>query len=181
MKTKTEQTQYDEHQARQALRASITKGLQDANPHLTPGQSCVIAAKNIRIELKKAFPKVKFSVRSESFSGGNAIRVSWVDGPTAAQVEEITSKYRAGRFDGMTDCYDYEFSFWCEAFGDAKYISSSRTVSDELVERALCELKNKYGAIDGEACPTVEAYRNGNLWGSPWQRLVNLAVTDTAF
>lgn len=178
MKTKTEQTQYTEYQSRQALRASIAKGLQDANPHLVPGQSCVIAAKNIRVELKKAFPKVKFSVKSESFAGGNAIRVNWEDGPTSAQVEEITSKYKAGTFDGMTDCYNYQFSYWSEAFGNAKYITTSRTVSDELVERALTALKAKYGTIDGEACPTVTDYRNGSLYGSPWQRLVNLAVTD---
>lgn len=177
MKTK-DQTQYTEYQARQSMRASIAKGLQDANPHLVPGQSCVIAAKNIRIELKAAFKCVKFSVKSESFSGGNAIRVSWVDGPTVAQVEEITSKYRAGCFDGMTDCYEYEFSYWGEAFGDAKYISASRSVSDELVERVLAALAEKYGTIDGEACPSVEAYRNGSLYGSPWQRLVSLAITD---
>lgn len=120
MKAKTaQQTQYDEYLARKAMRATIAKGLQDANPHLVPGQSCVIAAKNVRIELKAAFKGVKFFVKSESFSGGNAIRVSWTDGPTDAQVEEITNKYRAGRFDGMTDCYDYEFSYWTEAFGDA--------------------------------------------------------------
>lgn len=170
--------QHANHQARQSMRASIAKGLQSANPHLIPGQTCVVAAKNIRVELKKAFPKVKFSVKSESFSGGNAIRVSWTDGPTSAQVEEVADKYRAGRFDGMTDCYDYEFSFWCEAFGDAKYISTRREVTNQLVERVLAALAEKYGAIDDEPCPTVEAYRNGSLYGSPWQRLVNLAVTD---
>lgn len=177
MKTK-DQTQYTEYQARQSMRASIARGLQDANPHLTPGQTCVVAAKNIRVELKKAFPKVKFSVRSESFAGGNAIRVSWSDGPTVAQVEEITGKYKAGSFDGMTDCYNYEFSYWSEAFGDAKYISSSRTVSDELVERVLAELKAKYGTIDGEECPTLAAYKNGDTWNTPWHSVVRLAMVD---
>lgn len=172
------QKQYDEYQARQAMRTTIARGLQDANPHLVPGQSCVIAAKNIRIELKAAFKGVKFSIKSESFSGGNAIRASWTDGPTVAQVEEITGRYKAGSFDGMTDCYDYEFSYWAEAFGDAKYISSSRTVSDELAERVLTNLKNQYGTIDGEECPTLAQYRNGEVWNSPWQRQIQLAMTD---
>lgn len=172
------QKQYDEYLARKAMRVTIAKGLHDANPHLVPGQTCVVAAKNIRIELKAAFKGVKFSVKSESFSGGNAIRVNWTDGPTVAQVEEITGKYKAGSFDGMTDCYDYEFSYWTEAFGDAKYISSSREVSDELVERVLGELKNQYGTMDGEACPTLQDYRNGKIWNSPWQRMIQLAITD---
>lgn len=179
MKTKTEQTRYTEYQARQAMRATITKGLQEANPHLVPGLSCVVAAKNIRIELKVAFKGgVKFSVKSESFSGGNAIRVSWTDGPTVSQVEEITGKYRAGSFDGSTDCYDYEFSYWTEAFGDAKYISSSRTVSDELASRVLGELKAKYGTMDGEECPTLAAYKNGDTGDTPWHRVVRLAMVD---
>lgn len=177
MKTK-QQTQYDDYLARQAMRASIAKGLQDANPHLVAGQTCVIAAKNIRIELKAAFKGVKFSVKSESFSGGNAIRVNWTNGPTVAQVEEITNKYKAGTFDGMTDCYNYEFSYWTEAFGDAKFITASRDVSDALVERVLAALAARYGTMDGQPCPTLHDYRNGNLWGSPWQRIISLAITD---
>lgn len=172
------QKQYEDYQARQAMRATIAKGLQDANPHLVPGQSCVIAAKNIRIELNAAFKGVKFSVKSESFSMGNAIRVSWTDGPTDAQVDEITGKYKAGSFDGMTDCYDYEFSYWTEAFGDAKYISTSRTVSDELAGRVLAALKEQYGTMDGEECPCVEDYRNGNLFDSPWRQIVRDAMRD---
>lgn len=175
-----QQQQYDEYLARLATRKTVAKGLQDANPHLVAGQTCVIAAKNIRIELKAAFKGVKFSVKSESFAGGNAIRVSWTDGPTVAQVEEITNKYRAGRFDGMTDSYDYEFSYWTEAFGDAKYISSNREYSDAFINRVLAELITKYGTIDGEACPSLEDYRNGNMCCSPWLRIVNLALTDAA-
>jgi hypothetical protein len=43
--------------------------------------SAKLAASNIRAELKKAFPGVKFSVRSETFSGGDSIDVKWMDGP----------------------------------------------------------------------------------------------------
>ena len=52
------------------------------------------AAKNMKQELKRAFPHVKFSVRSESFSMGNPIRVEWDNGPATKTVDAITNKYQ---------------------------------------------------------------------------------------
>lgn len=130
-------------------RQFAAEALKQTHPYLIPvsekNNSLVAAAKNIRIELARAFPGIKFSVRSERFSMGDAIRVSWTDGPTTAQVEEITSWYTAGDFDGMTDCYNYRKDHaWSDAFGDAKYISTSRELSDDLVQRALDYLWDKY-------------------------------------
>lgn len=98
--------------------------LRKAYPHLIEGA----AAKNIRIELKQAFPKIKFSVRAKSFSGGNDINISWTDGPTKKQVEAIANKYEAGSFDGMTDSYNYNHSPWTEVFGSSKYIFCNRQI-----------------------------------------------------
>lgn len=66
-----------------------------------------IVAKMIRNDLKKNFPKTKFSVRSESYSGGGNINVDWIDGPTKKQVEEIIGKYESKGFDGMIDLAYY--------------------------------------------------------------------------
>ena len=44
-------------------------------------------AKIIRQELAKAFPGIKFSVKSKSYSGGSSIDVGWTDGPTPKMVE----------------------------------------------------------------------------------------------
>lgn len=63
------------------------------------------AAKAIRADLKKAFPKTKFSVTSESYSMGNSVWVRWVDGPTRESVHKIACKYQEGHFDGMDDSY----------------------------------------------------------------------------
>jgi len=38
-----------------------------------------LVASNLRIEFKKAFPGVKFSVRKEHFG---CVRIAWTDGPT---------------------------------------------------------------------------------------------------
>jgi hypothetical protein len=52
-------------------------------------------AKQIRVELKKAFPGTKFSVRSKNYSGGSSIRVEWTDGPTTKAVAAIANQYES--------------------------------------------------------------------------------------
>lgn len=42
--------------------------------------SCAETAKLVRQSLKEAFPKVKFSVKSSTYSGGASIRAYWLDG-----------------------------------------------------------------------------------------------------
>lgn len=59
----------------------------------------------IREELKKTFPGVTFRVRSDNFSMGDSVDISWQDGPTAEMVEDVTNKYQYGHFDGMQDMY----------------------------------------------------------------------------
>ena len=68
-------------------------------------------AKLIRKALAKAYPSVKFSVRSKKYAGGASIYVSWMDGPTTSQVDAITSQYQSARFDGSID-YGYSVTHW---------------------------------------------------------------------
>lgn len=60
-------------------------------------------AKLIRAELKKSFPRTKFSVRGHKYAGGASIDIHWDLGPTSAAVDAIVGKYRGADFDGMTD------------------------------------------------------------------------------
>ena len=46
-------------------------------------------AKLVRKALKKAFPGMKFSVRSSNYANGSSIDVSWTDGPTMKAVDEV--------------------------------------------------------------------------------------------
>lgn len=145
---------------------SEVKELQAKYPYLIPVgkfNSRVTAAKNIRIELARAFPGVKFYVRSDRFSGGDSIDVGWTDGPTSEKVRGIIEKYQPGWFDGMTDIYNYTPSAWTTAFGQAKYVSSCRSYSDAVIESVIEQEKEKYGAFDA---PTVEGYRNGGSWNT---------------
>ena len=68
-------------------------------PRYTPAKkpreytNVVDDAKNIRKDLKKAFPGYKFSVRSDRYSMGSSIDVMWVDGPATKAVEKIIDQY----------------------------------------------------------------------------------------
>lgn len=171
-------------ETKQVLRTTEAQKLRASHPELVPSGSgasaCVTAAKNIRIELKRAFPGIKFSVKSSSYWMGNSIDVAWTDGPTTKQVDAIIHKYSSGSFDGMTDCYNYESSVWTDAFGSSKYVHSNRHYSDALIVSVLASLEQKYGTFDGAVIPTLEEYKSGASHRSPWDRTVNLALCDTA-
>lgn len=101
------------------------------------------AAALIRKELKSAFPNVKFSVRSQTYSGGDAVYVSYTDGPVQADVQKITGKYQMGHFDGMIDLYEYDNTR--DDIPQAKHVMVTRSWSEEVKN----ELVAKYEKIDG--------------------------------
>jgi hypothetical protein len=72
--------------------------------------SVVETAKMIRTALREAFPGVRFSVRSSSYSMGASINISYTDGPTNAQVRAITGNFEGSYFDGMTDYKGLNYS-----------------------------------------------------------------------
>lgn len=98
-------------------------------------------AKAIRADLKAAFPGIKFSVRSESYSGGDSVRISWVDGPAYEAVDSIGQKYRAGNFDGMTDCYNYRKDAPAVS---VSYVFSNREISNAVSVAAVAQLRAEF-------------------------------------
>lgn len=107
--------------------------------------TAALASKNIKRELQRAFPGVKFSVRSSVFSMGDSVSVSWSEGPTTYEVDAIIGKYKEGHFNGMEDLYEYDSDrTWTKKYGGAKYVNGSRKTSDELstaIGQALCEIQ----------------------------------------
>lgn len=86
-----------------------------------------LAAANIRLELKAAFPGVKFSVKSENYSMGSSVNIYWTGGPAVEDVKKISNKYEYGSFDSMNDIYEYTGDRkFTETFGGAKYIFENR-------------------------------------------------------
>lgn len=116
------------------------------------------AAKNIRIELKREFPGIRFSVRSRY----DSVNVRWTDGPTAAQVKTVIDKYEEGSFNGMEDIYEYDKTPFTEAFGGCRYVSEYRDHSDKAVAAAIKKVFKEYaGNLEGIDQPSVEDFRQG--------------------
>ena len=89
-------------------------------------------AKEIRKELKSKFPTTKFSITSDSYSGGNSVRIEWEDGHTCESVENIVEKYQLGRFDGMTDSYTYDNRM--SDIPQVKYVQFQRLFSENIYD-----------------------------------------------
>lgn len=108
----------------------------------------------IRQELKAAFPSVKFSVRSKSYSGGSSINVSWTDGPTGQEVDRVAGQFAGATFDGMIDLKSYhESNYRGERvrFG-ADFVFTNRKVSADLLKRAVVYANRKHGwSVDADA------------------------------
>ena len=136
--------------AKSADRAARRRALPKEFPWLTvmeaSGKSShALGGLNLKTELTRAFPGIRFSVKSESYSGGSSLRVSWQFGPTTAQVQPFADKYKEGSFDGMTDSYHHNHeNVWPSVFGGACHVFTSRTWPDDFygeVGRALCQLQ----------------------------------------
>ncbi|MEL7265544.1 MAG: LPD29 domain-containing protein [Planctomycetota bacterium] len=132
------------------------------NPHLTPlddsnRRGGVDVAKNVRKALKKAFPGVKFRVRSNYSS----VRVSWTDGPTRSDVAPYVERHKSGTFDGMTDCqgWDRDNTFG-QVFGECRFASVTREFSDESREVVRGFLANEYNLSDPKPSDYIDGHVN---------------------
>lgn len=60
-------------------------------------------AKLVRARLKKVFPGVKFSVRTDGGSTYSSLRIRWVDGPATTAVDAVVKGFEGAQFDGSID------------------------------------------------------------------------------
>ena len=105
--------------------------------------SAADTAKIIRAELKVAFPNVKFSVRSETFSLGSAVCVHWENGPTEKAVCAITSdKYQSYVPDHSVRSIPLPNG---KRAYYAKFITTSRRFSQDVTESEVNEQMRRYG------------------------------------
>lgn len=110
--------------------------------------SRILATKNIRLELNAEFPEHKFSITSDTFSGGDSIDVRWTDGVTEKEVNEIIRKYQEGHFDGMQDMYVDSNSVFNDVFGGAKFVHANRELTRERYSQVGEELGYHLTFID---------------------------------
>ena len=189
-----EKSDKEEAQAKEECR----KAFLAAHPELSPVDpkkydSLTKGSKNLKQELKDAFPKTKFSVRSRSYSGGDSIDVNWTDGPTSEEVEKIISKYQEGSFNGMEDIYEYsKTNVWPDVFGGAKYVMGQRHYSNEAYLRAVAEVEKEWGItlkvsytsfnsayIANEDDKNVDDAGSARYWSG--SQLVNRKLSETDY
>jgi Large polyvalent protein associated domain 29 len=128
-----------------------------------------MCAKDIRAELKREMPKVKFSVKSQSYSMGNSVRISWELGPTERQVKKYVDKYEAGSFDGMTDSYTYTPKQFRTQYS-AKYVQCSRHIPSALFE-TMC---HDYAKVLGATYINYNSQHQGEYIASLVNRLLSV-------
>lgn len=107
--------------------------------------SQAMAAAAIRKELKEKFPKIKFSVTSRGFSGGDSVDIHWENGVTCDQVCEITDKYQYGSFDGMNDSYNIDNRI--SGLPQAKYVCEQRKITDEIFNEAFEYIRHSWACL----------------------------------
>lgn len=128
-------------------------------------------ARKIRKALKKRFPELParhFSVRSDVYSGGSSISVSWEDYPNEGDVSKIINKYQSASFDGMIDLetvHGYVDPEDGLTYSGAKYIFAKRNVSNERQEKVLDYLESKY-----------EDFNRDHWYSHDWTRKYNDAL-----
>ncbi len=107
-----------------------------------------LAANAIKKEIKKEFPGIKVSVRSDNFAGGNSVDVYVEDASPEMMksLNRIVSKYRYGHFDGMTDSYEYSNAR--DDIPQVKYISIENHKSEAMFEKLDTFIKNNFGSFD---------------------------------
>lgn len=92
-------------------------------------------AQVMRKELKTNFPGIKFKVRSDTYSMGDSVSISWDNGPTTKAVNDIVNKYQYGHFNGMEDIYEYSNKI--EDIPQVKFVQTSRHISDDIYNQAF--------------------------------------------
>lgn len=111
---------------------------------------------------------VPCSATSESYAGGNSVRVHIHDQPPAvfAKIKEYADQFQMGQFDGMTDMYEY--SNHRRDLPQAKYVFVDNDYSDEIRQAAWNVIRERYGDAAGAPAIYAEAgnFRMGDCWAT---------------
>lgn len=117
--------------------------------------TAVETGKEIRRALRAAFPGVKFSLRGSRGTGYGWFSLSWTDGPTTSQADEVTNGFRSSYFDGMDDStHQIPATMYADADGvirEHRYhcngVNTSRGFSPEATTWALSYIE-AHGGVE---------------------------------
>lgn len=120
-------------------------------------------AKNIRRDLGEAFPGAKVSVRKSDYS---TIYVSWTDGPSEAEVEEVVGKFRESCAPDPynDDLWDYSDTPFTELYGGVRTIWLRRDISAERLAPVIDEAEAICPACAGEGFHYTKMEETPGAW-----------------
>ena len=131
---------------------------------LNPEDTASITKKNLVIELKKHFPKFKFSVTKHHY---DCYYISWENGVTDAEVQKVVDKFVGWENDVTGDFRDYNPSTFNRLFGSFKFIFCSRTKCENfqklrlVLEEYTKDIPNFYSTHVGDLFYAI--FRNTSL------------------
>lgn len=155
-----------------AARAALTERLKAEYPDMVGKPAAV----NLRTMLKRAFPGVKFSVRSGRGAGVSSIDVKWTGLPRKEEVEAIANRFELGSFNGMDDLYEYDPSPWTDLFGGVRYVFCEREYTREALVAACEKAIAEYGGEFGPADALADLYSRGAVNDHWINRSINEAI-----
>ena len=123
--------------------------------------TAALAAKEIRKEIKAAFPAVAFRCTCDNYSGGDSVDVNIADQPYEVYkaIEQIVGKYQMGKFNGMEDIYEY--SNRDSELPQVKYTFVRNEMTDTKKQEVFAKVRNYW--CGGDALP--ESYDEArNIW-----------------
>jgi hypothetical protein len=105
-------------------------------------------AQAIKKELNDKFPDIKFSVKSDTWDFGTAVKIDWEDGPTKFQVYEVVDKYQYGKFNPENDCY--EMTNKRNDIPQVKYVVGFRRMTQAVESLIMATLRINYDYCKGK-------------------------------
>ncbi len=133
-------------------------------------------AKEIRKILKEEYPEIKFSVRSENYSMGCSVNVSYkaTEGmPNPKEIQKKLSKFEYGHFDGMTDYYDIDNSR--DDIPQTKYLFVNLDELNPFLQNYKEDFLKYYGLKefdDKEIMAKLNVWKEQALYRYVWKKVL---------
>lgn len=115
--------------------------------------STVLCSRAIKAELKKTFPGVKFSVKSEVFSGGDCVNINYTDSTALIdEVDEVIKKYSQGYFGRDNYGNDDIYVTYPNLLNlpRAKYVIATRNMSEHIKKELDTYIRKIYHIDDND-------------------------------
>ena len=134
---------------------------------------------------------IKAKVKSDSYSGGSSLRVSYIGGPDDKIVKKDLSRLQYGSFDGMEDIYNYKndaetgIRLNDTDLETYKFVFVEQELTDDIYFRMAKLFSEKYNYSEIPKLTDISQFREQfdkpfiGRWN--WSELIRFRVEETNF